>query len=267
MSKNGILRTLRLEKRLSKSELSEIFNKEFNLNIDKNMISQWESGLKTPIGANLLAYTKIFNISLNYISTLIDTSLITEENIIEESSSENRDINIVKRLREELGLSQEELAEKVGYKSKKKIEFIENGRENIPASRISKFAKALKTTKKELLKNNSFSSNEKTSEKSIKPDIVLESGHKLYFDIINNSKIVLHYFDNSINENNKNNEKQEKIIELNKDEIDSFNKSMSIVNILFDSPYINKSDKFALKREALKCYIKGLLKDTLNFSK
>lgn len=259
MSKNGILRTLRLEKRLLKSELSEIFNKDFKLDTDKNIISEWESGIKTPTGAYLLAYTKIFNISLNYISTLIDTNLVEEKTEIQDSF-ENNEINIIKRLREELGLSQEELAEKVGYKSKKKIELMESGRENIPDSRISKFCKILKVSKDELLKN-SFSS-EKMTVKNTKPDIVLESGHKLYFDIINNSRIVLHYYD--FDENREDSKNCEKIIELSKDEINEFNKSMSIVNILFDSPYINKSDKFSLKREALKCYIKSLLKNSLN---
>ena len=53
MSKNGILRTLRLEKRFSKEELCEIFNKEYDLKINRNMISKWESGQITPTGIYL----------------------------------------------------------------------------------------------------------------------------------------------------------------------------------------------------------------------
>lgn len=58
MGKNGILRTLRLEKRFSKEELSDIFNKDFGLDTDEKLISQWEKGIKTPTGSYLLAYKK-----------------------------------------------------------------------------------------------------------------------------------------------------------------------------------------------------------------
>lgn len=256
MGKNGILRTLRLEKRFSREELSDIFNKEFSLDTNKEMISEWETGIKTPAGVYLLAYTKLFNISLNYISTLIDTSNTDEEDNIIEKTENTQEINIVKRLREELGISQEELAEKTGYKSKKKIEMIEAGEEGIPVSKISKFVKALKTTKDILLKDNDKSKEKISKQNKGKPDIILESGQELYFDIINSSKIVLHYFDEL-----DNNEK--KIIELKDTEINEFNKSINIVNILFDSPYVTKSDKFSLKREALKCYVKAVLKNSL----
>ena len=53
------------------------------------------------------------------------------------------DIGIyIKERREELGLTQTELARKVGYKSKTSIQKIENGRV-IPYKKVSKFAKAL----------------------------------------------------------------------------------------------------------------------------
>ena len=116
MSKNGILRTLRLERRFSKEELCEIFNKEYNLKINKNMISRWESGQLDLTGIYLSAYVRYFNISSGYISKMIESDSSEEkENISEEST---REINIVKRLREEQGLSQEQLAELTGYKGK-----------------------------------------------------------------------------------------------------------------------------------------------------
>lgn len=248
MGKNGILRTLRLEKRFSKEELSDIFNKEFGLDTDEKLISQWEKGFATPTGSYLLAYTKIFNISLNYITSLIDT----EETEAEESFSEEEkqeEINPVKRLREELGLSQEELAEKTGYKSKKKIELIEAGIEDIPLSKLTKFAKILNVSK-DILEKEKNVSQKKTSVKT-NADVVLENGQKLYFDVINANKIALHYFE----------KEEKKIIELNQNELNEFNKSMGIINLLFDSPYVTKSDKFRLKREALKCYIKTLLSE------
>ena len=247
MSKNGILRTLRLEKRFSKEELCEIFNKEYDLKINKNMISRWESGQLDLTGVYLSAYARYFNISSGYISKLIESDSSEEtENIPEEAVKE---INIVKRLREEQGLSQEQLAELTGYKGKKKIEEIEEGISFIPVSKISKFAKILKTTK-ETLSESLLSDEDKKRRKScIKPDIILETGEELYFDIINNNRVAFHYYENL----------EEKNIELTNEELSEFNKSMGIINILFDSPYITKSDKFSLKREALKCYVKTIL--------
>ena len=53
--------------------------------------------------------------------------------------------NIMAR-RKELGMTQEELAKKMGYKSKSTINKIENGTNDIPQSKIVKFAEVLKTT-------------------------------------------------------------------------------------------------------------------------
>ena len=48
--------------------------------------------------------------------------------------------------RKELGITQEELAFKLGYKSKSTINKIELGINDIPQSKVVKFAEALKTT-------------------------------------------------------------------------------------------------------------------------
>lgn len=48
--------------------------------------------------------------------------------------------------RKELGFTQEELAEKMGYKSKSTINKIELGKNDIPQSKIAKFADVLQTT-------------------------------------------------------------------------------------------------------------------------
>lgn len=58
--------------------------------------------------------------------------------------------NIRKR-REELGLSQQELADLLGYKSRSTIAKIELGENDIPQSKIISFAKALKTTPQALM--------------------------------------------------------------------------------------------------------------------
>lgn len=53
--------------------------------------------------------------------------------------------NIGKR-RKELGMTQEELAERLGYKSKSSINKIEAGINDLPQKKIVDFAKALNTT-------------------------------------------------------------------------------------------------------------------------
>lgn len=52
----------------------------------------------------------------------------------------------IKNRRTELGMSQEELAEKMGYTSRSTIAKIEAGKNDIPQSKIQAFAKALDTT-------------------------------------------------------------------------------------------------------------------------
>ena len=59
-------------------------------------------------------------------------------------------VNIRKR-RKELGMSQEELAKKVGYTSRSTIARIENGEIDLSRSKILAFADALKTTPSELM--------------------------------------------------------------------------------------------------------------------
>jgi len=52
----------------------------------------------------------------------------------------------IRTRRKELGMSQEELALKVGYKTKSSINKIELGQNDISQSKINEFAKALNTT-------------------------------------------------------------------------------------------------------------------------
>lgn len=49
----------------------------------------------------------------------------------------------VRARREELGLTQEELATRLGYKSKSSINKIETGINNLPMSKVARFARAL----------------------------------------------------------------------------------------------------------------------------
>ena len=63
-------------------------------------------------------------------------------------------LEIYKRIRarrEELGISQEELAKRMGYKSRSSINKIEKGENDIPQSKIVAFAQALRTTPEALM--------------------------------------------------------------------------------------------------------------------
>lgn len=57
----------------------------------------------------------------------------------------------IRQRREDLNMSQDELASKVGYKSRSTIAKIEAGINDIPQSKISAFACALDTTPAELM--------------------------------------------------------------------------------------------------------------------
>lgn len=57
----------------------------------------------------------------------------------------------IKNRREELGLTQMELAQRMGYKSKAAVCKVERGDDNITTERVSKFAKALNCTESHLM--------------------------------------------------------------------------------------------------------------------
>ena len=59
--------------------------------------------------------------------------------------------NNIRKRRIELGMTQEELALKMGYKSKSTINKIELGKNDIPQSKIVQFAEVLHTTPKALM--------------------------------------------------------------------------------------------------------------------
>lgn len=52
----------------------------------------------------------------------------------------------IQKRRLELGMTQDELAKKVGYKDRSSISYIEDGKKNLKQSTIVKLAEALKTT-------------------------------------------------------------------------------------------------------------------------
>lgn len=54
--------------------------------------------------------------------------------------------NRIKARRDELGISQDELAKKLGYKSRASVNKVEKGVHDIPSNKLSQYAEALQTT-------------------------------------------------------------------------------------------------------------------------
>ena len=80
-------------------------------------------------------------------------------------------------MRKNLGLTQEELAIRMGYKSKSTINIIELGINDIPQSKITKFAEVLGTTPAHLM-----GWNEET-EKNSPEEPRLSEGEKILLDL------------------------------------------------------------------------------------
>lgn len=93
----------------------------------------------------------------------------------------------IKQRREELGLSQENLAQKLGYKSRSTVNKIELGINDIPLSKLKDFADALK------VEEYFFISKKDTQIEEIKKILSLISADKL--------NEILEYLDNEIKNN------------------------------------------------------------------
>lgn len=81
--------------------------------------------------------------------------------------------NNLKRRRLELGMSQEELAEKVGYNSKSSISKLESGSADVTRTKLLRIARVLDTTPEELLEEEFFLSSQIESENNDRRCIAL----------------------------------------------------------------------------------------------
>lgn len=61
------LKTLRESKNFTMEELANEFNKNYDINIGKSMISRWEAEKTTPLNTYLACYAKYFNVTLDYL--------------------------------------------------------------------------------------------------------------------------------------------------------------------------------------------------------
>lgn len=55
------------EAKKSMDELCEIFAKEYGLTVNKSMISRWENGSAMPDNKHIIAYSKYFDVDINYL--------------------------------------------------------------------------------------------------------------------------------------------------------------------------------------------------------
>ena len=85
--------------------------------------------------------------------------------------------NNISRIRKDLGLTQEDLARMMGYKSKSTINKIELGINDIPQSKIVQFAEVLGTTPAELMGWKEDDKNNSPTEQS------LTEGEKVLIDL------------------------------------------------------------------------------------
>lgn len=55
------------DKKITMEELCEIFSEKYGLTVNKAMISRWENGSVVPDNKHLIAYTKYFDVDINYL--------------------------------------------------------------------------------------------------------------------------------------------------------------------------------------------------------
>lgn len=72
------LKKLRTTNNLSMQDISDIFYKNYNIKISKSMISAWERNISAPTNTYAVAYSKYFNVKLEYLLGLIDEPLPLE---------------------------------------------------------------------------------------------------------------------------------------------------------------------------------------------
>lgn len=77
MSLGNKLKNLREKENLTMDELAAKFNKAFNANVGKSMISRWESNKTVPLNTYLTYYAKYFNVTLDY---LLDIEIANPDN-------------------------------------------------------------------------------------------------------------------------------------------------------------------------------------------
>jgi transcriptional regulator with XRE-family HTH domain len=122
------IKFFRKEKNLTQSELAQELNEKYGLNIDRAMISKWESGYQVPVISTLKAITDFFDVTLDFLTGI--------ETPFEMQKRKNEPVNDLKPtpaicnilciLRKQRNMTQAELAQKLGV-GNSTISMYENG--------------------------------------------------------------------------------------------------------------------------------------------
>ena len=67
------IRELRKSNNLTQTELAEELNTKYDLKVDRVMVSKWETGFQTPVLYTISCLSKIFNVSIDYLSGETDS--------------------------------------------------------------------------------------------------------------------------------------------------------------------------------------------------
>lgn len=137
-----IIVSLMQKKNISQTELSRISG------ITQSSISDWICGKYLPKKDKIEILAKVFNVSPSYLmgwqdDRASDLSATKSINIKEH----NKEIGQrIKQMREQLGLSQEELAKRIGSSNRSTVSNYEQGNRTFKQSQIALFSKALGIT-------------------------------------------------------------------------------------------------------------------------
>ena len=129
--------SLMQEHNISQTELSQISG------ITQSSISDWICGKYLPKKDKIEILAKVFKVSPSYLMGWQDDRV--------SDSSANKLYENIRNRRIELGLTQDELAKKVGYSDRSMIAKIESGIVDISKNKIMQFAQALDTTSYHLM--------------------------------------------------------------------------------------------------------------------
>lgn len=62
------IKKLRKEKGLNQTQLAQSLNREFGLNIDRAMVSKWETDFQTPVINTIKCMAKFFDVTIDYLN-------------------------------------------------------------------------------------------------------------------------------------------------------------------------------------------------------
>lgn len=134
------VRNIRLQSGLSAIEFCN------KINISRSSLSNIENNVYAPSDDVLKSISLSFNI--DYLDLKKE---VTTNSFIDQKSDDSRLGNKIKEIRDELGFSQEELAEKLGYSTGAQISYIESGKRSISRNKIIKFCQLFNKPIEELL--------------------------------------------------------------------------------------------------------------------